>query len=184
MTRRPARLSSVPCLLSQEVVAARVCSLALQVSQDYAGREPIVVGVLKGSWMFMADLVRHLAFPVLCDFVKLSSYGASTATSGTLRLDLDMSLPAEGRELLIVEDIIDTGLSVRWLLDHLQAKRPGGVRVCALLDKPSRRQVAVPLDYVGFTIPDRFVVGYGIDFGEWYRELPYVGYLPGEGGES
>jgi hypoxanthine phosphoribosyltransferase len=134
--------------------------------------------------MFMADLVRHLTFPVLCDFVKLSSYGANTATSGTIRLELDMSLPAADRELLIVEDIIDTGLSVRWLLDHLQAKRPAGVRVCTLLDKPSRRQVAVPLDYIGFTIPDQFVVGYGIDFGEWYRELPYVGYLPGEGGES
>jgi hypoxanthine phosphoribosyltransferase len=156
----------------------------LQVSQDYAGRQPIVVGVLKGGWVFMADFVRQLSLPVLCDFVKLSSYGTGLATSGTVRLDLDMSLSAEGRELLVLEDIVDTGISVRWLLEHLQAKRPASVRVCALLDKPSRRRVAVPLDYVGFTVADHFVVGYGIDGGEWYRELPYIGYLPGEGEAS
>jgi hypoxanthine phosphoribosyltransferase len=182
MTRRPERVASVPCLLSAQAVADRVGALAAQLSRDYAGREPILVGVLKGAWVFLADLVRHLTLPVLCDFVKLSSYGADGVSSGVVRLDLDMTLPAEGRELLIVEDIVDTGISLRWLLDRLQARRPAGLRVCTLLDKPSRRRVEVPLDYVGFTIPDRFVVGYGIDYGEWYRELPYVGYLPGEGG--
>jgi hypoxanthine phosphoribosyltransferase len=183
MTHRPARLTSVPCLLSAEVLADRVAGLAREISGDYADREPVLVGMLKGGWVFLADLVRHLTFPVLCDFVKLSSYGAGTATSGCVRLELDVSLDVEGRELLLVEDIVDTGLSVRWLLDHLQARRPAGLRVCTLLDKPSRRRVDVPLDYVGFTIPDRFVVGYGIDFCEWYRELPYIGYLPAEGGQ-
>jgi hypoxanthine phosphoribosyltransferase len=163
-------------------VAGRVGALAARISADYAGRELLVVGVLKGAWVVMADLVRRLTIPVRCDFVKLSSYGDGTSSSGQVRLDLDLSLPVGGQEVLVVEDLVDTGTCLAWLLDHLRARGPAGVRVCALLDKPARRVTPVTIDYLGFTIPDRFVVGYGIDWGERYRELPYVGYIPGEGG--
>jgi hypoxanthine phosphoribosyltransferase len=164
-------------LLSAEAIGQRVRELARQIAADYASRPPILVGVLKGSWVFMADLVRALYLPIRCDFVKLSSYGAGTASSGQIQLQLDLILPAEEQHLLIVEDIVDTGLSTAWLLDHLQHRKPASLRLCALLDKPSRRRTPVQIDYLGFTIPDHFVVGYGIDCGERYRELPYIGYI-------
>ncbi len=174
----------VPCLISAEEIRARVGELARQISGDYTGRELLVVGVLKGGWVFMADLVRLLSVPVLCDFVKLSSYGAGTRTSGEVHLQLDLTLPVEGREVLIVEDIIDTGTCAGWLLDHLRVRRPAGVRTCALLDNPARRVWPVTIDYLGFTIPNRFVVGYGIDWNERYRQLSYVGFLADQGGAS
>ncbi len=169
-------------LLSEQQLAERVEELARQISADYAGKHPLLVGVLKGAWVFLADLVRRLTIPVHCDFVKLSSYGAGTTSTGEVRLHLDLRLPVEDQDVLIVEDIIDTGTCVLWLLDHLQQKKPASIRVCALLDKPARRINSIPIDYVGFTIDDHFVVGYGIDWNERYRELPYVGYVLNGGG--
>ena len=175
---RPAKTREVRCLISSEQIAGRVAELAAQISADYAGKVPVLVGVLKGAWVFMADLVRQLSIPVRCDFVKLSSYGANTSTSGEVQLHLDLTIAAEGQDILLVEDIIDTGTTVPWLLDRLVKKHPASVRLCALLDKPARRRVPVKIDYLGFTIPNHFVVGYGIDAGEEYRELPYIGYIP------
>lgn len=161
-------------LLSADEIAARVRELARDISTDYAGKQPLVVGVLKGAWIFMADLVRHLTIPVRCDFVVLSSYGMNTVSSGAVQLRLDLAISPRGQDVLVVEDIVDTGTSLPWLLDHLRQQQPASIKVCTLLDKPARRQVALTLDYVGFTIPDKFVVGYGIDCGERHRELPCV----------
>jgi hypoxanthine phosphoribosyltransferase len=177
-------LHEVRCLISADQLAQRVVELARQISEDYAGTRPLIVGVLKGAWVFMADLVRHLTIPTHCDFVKLSSYGAGTITSGHVRLDLDLCLSVEGQDVLLVEDIVDTGTCVLWLLDHLRKKNPNTVRLCALLDKPARRIEPVSIDYLGFAIPDYFVVGYGIDWNERYRELPYVGHVLNGGEES
>jgi hypoxanthine phosphoribosyltransferase len=177
----PAGRPDVPCLIGAQEIARRVGELAAQISTDYAGREPLVVGVLAGAWVFMADLVRQVTLPLRCDFVRLASYGAATRTTGQVRLLADMAQPAAGQHLLVVEDIVDTGVCVRWLLEHLRRRSPASVRVCALLDKPARREVEMAVDYVGFTIPDRFVVGYGIDWDERHRGLPYVGYIPEEG---
>lgn len=174
----------VPCLISSAELAQRVQELARQISADYAGKPLVLVGVLKGAWVFLADLVRHLTIPVRCDFVKLSSYGAGTSTSGTVQVHLDLSMPVEGQDVLIIEDIIDTGTSTHWLIEHLKSRRPASLRLCALLDKPQRRLLPVTIDYVGFTIPDHFVVGYGIDWNERYRELPYVGHIISEGEPS
>jgi hypoxanthine phosphoribosyltransferase len=169
-------------LIGEDELSRRVESLARQISSDYAGKKPLLVGVLKGAWVFMADLVRRVSIPVNCDFVKLSSYGDSTSTSGQVQLQLDVSLPIAGREVLVIEDIIDTGTCVLWLLDHLRRKNPASLRLCALLDKPARRLAPVAIDYLGFTIPDHFVVGYGIDWQERYRELPYVAHVVNAGG--
>jgi hypoxanthine phosphoribosyltransferase len=165
------------CLFSREVLAERVAALARQISADYAGKQPLVVGVLKGAWVFMADLVRELAIPVHCDFVRLSSYGNRTETSGAVSLLLDISQDPRGQDILIVEDIVDTGTALHWLRAHLRAKQPASIRVCTLLDKPARRRQPVAIDYVGFTIDDHFVVGYGIDHAERYRDLDFVGYI-------
>lgn len=173
MTSDVSATHEVRCLLTEQQLAQRIEELARQISADYAGRWPLVVGVLKGAWVFMADLVRRLTIPVHCDFVKLSSYGGTT-TTGNVQLHLDLRLPAEGRDVLLIEDIVDTGTCVHWLLDHLRTKNPHSIRVCALLDKPSRRVTPVAIDYLGFTIADHFVVGYGIDWNERYRELPYI----------
>jgi hypoxanthine phosphoribosyltransferase len=166
------------CLFSAEQLARRTDELAREISGDYQGKELLVVGVLKGAFVFMADLVRRLAVPVRCDFVKVSSYGLGTDSTGNVQLHLDLSTSAEGQQILLVEDIVDTGTCSSWLLGHLRSKQPAGVRLCALLDKPSRRKTPVKIDYLGFSIPDHFVVGYGIDCGERFRQLPYVGYVP------
>jgi hypoxanthine phosphoribosyltransferase len=168
----------VPCLIARDDLNRRTAELGQQISADYRGKELVLVGVLKGAFVFMADLARALTIPACCDFVKISSYGMGTKSSGEIRLHFDLSLPLEGRHVLLVEDIVDTGTSIAWLLDHLRKHKPASVRLCALLDKPSRRRTPVTIDYLGFTIPDRFVVGFGIDFAERHRQLPYVGYLP------
>jgi hypoxanthine phosphoribosyltransferase len=165
----------VVTLLSAVQVAERVRELAVRISADYAGRTPLVIGVLKGAWVFLADLVRQLSIPVRCDFVRVASYGSGTVTSGQPRLLLDCTESVTGADVLVVEDIIDTGISTAWLLEYLRGRQPASLRVCALLEKPSRRRATVPIDYLGFEIPDRFVVGYGLDWAERYRELPYVG---------
>lgn len=168
---------SVEPAISAEQLAEMVSELADRISSEYAGQDLLVVGVLKGGWVFMADLVRRLTIPVGCDFVRISSYGAGTESSGEPELLLDITETLAGRHVLVIDDIIDTGISVDWLLAHLQAKQPASLELCVLLDKPARRRVAVEPKYVGFEIPDRFVVGYGIDYAERCRELPYIGYV-------
>ena len=155
--------------------------LAARINADYAGQHPLLVGVLKGAWLFMADLVRELRIPVCCDFVRVSSYGSGTTTSGEPRLLLDVTESLANRQVLVVDDIVDTGISVSWLLERLREHQPASLRLCALLDKPSRRRVDIQADYVGFEIPDRFVVGYGIDYAEQFRELPFIGYVTEHG---
>jgi len=170
----------VEVMISAEQIAERVRQLAAQISADYAGKQPLMVGVLKGAWVLMADLVRQLTIPVRCDFVRVTSYGMATETSGEPQLLLDVLEPVAGADVLVVDDILDTGISVAWLLEHLRKKNPASLRLCVLLDKAERRRVPVPADYVGFSIPDRFVVGYGLDCGEQFRELPFVGHMKGD----
>ena len=166
-------------LIPAEDLTARVAELGRQVRDDYAGRTPMLVGVLKGAVVFLADLMRAINAPCECDFIAVSSYGASTRSSGIVELTKDLSVPIEGRDVLIVEDIVDTGRTLAYLRRNLETRQPGTIRVCTLLDKASRREVPVSLDYVGFTIPDEFVVGYGLDFAGLYRNLPYLAVLEG-----
>ena len=172
-------------LLSEEQIAARVADLGQRISSDYAGRELTLVSVLKGSLPFMADLMRRITLPLRIDLMEVSSYGGtSTESSGLVRILKDLSTPIDGRDVLIVEDIIDTGLTLNYLIRYLKGKNPNSIKVCSLLDKPARRLVEIPIDYVGFEIPDAFVVGYGLDFGEVYRNLRFVGVLRPEAYES
>lgn len=168
-------------LISQMEIATRVGELGREISEDYRGKELVLVGILKGSFILLADLVRSISIPVTVDFVAISSYGDATRSSGVVRIIKDLDEPVEGRHVLIVEDIVDTGLTLKlsYLTESLQAKKAASVRVCTLLDKPDRREAQVHLDYVGFVIPDRFVVGYGLDRGGLYRNLPFVGVLEG-----
>jgi len=161
-------------LITEDEIQKKVNELALQISSDYATRELVVVCVLKGAWVFMADLVRRLSLPVRCDFVRLRSY-QGTETTGKVEMLLDTTSDLEGKDLLIVEDIVDTGITMDYLLSHMQKRGVRSVEVCALLDKPSRRVVDLEIRYVGFTIPDKFIVGYGLDFDEKFRNLPYIG---------
>jgi len=164
-------------LLSGEEVQARVAELGAQLAADYEGREPVLVSVLKGSIIFLADLVRAMPIPLSIDLMEVSSYGTSTESSGQVRILKDLSTSIEGREVIVVEDIIDTGLTLNYLLRYLHDKGPASIRICCLLDKPARRLAPIEIDYRGFTIADRFVIGYGLDYGERYRNLPYVGVL-------
>jgi len=172
-------------LLSEEQIAAKVAELGARISKEYEGRELTLVSVLKGSLPFMADLMRRITIPVRIDLMEVSSYGGTaTESSGLVRILKDLSAPIEGRDVLIVEDIIDTGLTLNYLMRYLRGKNPRSIRVCALLDKPARRLVELDIDYIGFEIPDEFVVGYGLDFGEIYRNLRFVGVLRPEAYES
>src|SRR5688572_21073401 len=168
-------------LITEEQIRAKVRELGSQVSADYAGKSVTLVSVLKGSLPFMADLMRSIEIPVQIDLMEVSSYGGSaTETSGLVRILKDLSSSISGRDVLIVEDIIDTGLTLNYLLRYLRGKNPRSLRICALLDKPARRLVEIPIDYLGFTIPDQFVIGYGLDFAEFYRNLPFIGVLKPE----
>jgi len=164
-------------LLTDAQIRARVAELGVEISHDYAGRQPVLVSVLKGSFVFLADLIRASELPLAVDLMELSSYGDSTETSGQVRILKDLSGSIEDRDVIVVEDIIDTGLTLNYLLRYLHERRPASIRICCLLDKPARRLADIEIDYRGFTIPDRFVVGYGLDFDERYRNLPYVGVL-------
>ena len=164
-------------LLTGEQVQARVAELGAELAADYEGRDPVLVSVLKGSIIFLADLVRAMPVPLSIDLMEVSSYGASTESSGQVRILKDLSSSITGREVIVVEDIIDTGLTLNYLLRYLHDKGPASIRICCLLDKPARRLAPIEIDYRGFTIPDRFVIGYGLDYGEHYRNLPYVGVL-------
>jgi hypoxanthine phosphoribosyltransferase len=169
-------------LISAEAIAKRVREMALEISADYAGRELLVVGILKGSWVFLADLVRMMKIPVLIDFMTVSSYGASTKSSGVVKIVLDLKCPLENRDVLVVEDILDSGLTLKYIVDSLRLRKPRSLKIVALLDKPERRKVDIKADYIGFTVPNKFVVGYGADHAERHRHLPYVGYIEeGEG---
>jgi len=164
-------------LLTKEQVARRVLELAERISADYADRELFVVGVLKGAWVFLADLVRHLTVPVTVDFMMVSSYGSGTCSTGVVKTVLDLKSPVEGRDVLLVDDILDSGLTLRYIVDDMKRRNPNSLRVAVLLDKPERHRADVEVDYIGFTIPNKFVVGYGVDFAERFRNLPYIGYI-------
>ena len=164
-------------LIDQDTLAGRVAELGAEVSADYEGRDLLLIGVLKGAVFFMADLMRHLTIPCEIDFMAISSYGDSTDSSGVVRILKDLDINIEGRDVLVVEDIIDSGLTLSYLIRNLESREPSSLEVCALLTKPSRREIDVPVRYVGFEIPNKFVVGYGLDFAERYRNLPYVGVL-------
>jgi hypoxanthine phosphoribosyltransferase len=158
---------------------ARIAELGGEIGRDYAGERPVLVGVLQGAFLFMADLVRAIPLDLVTDFIGLSSYGAGTASSGEVRLTSDLSMSVEGRHVLIVEDLVDTGLTLDYLKRTLEARHPKSLRVVVLCDKAEARTVAVRVDYVGFTIPDVYVVGYGFDYDGLYRNLPYVAALEG-----
>jgi hypoxanthine phosphoribosyltransferase len=167
--------------IEQERIAARIVELGAEIRRDVGVDEPVhVIAVLKGAFVFMADLVRQISGPVTLDFIAVSSYGSGTASSGQVRLLKDLDRSIEGRHVIIVEDIVDTGLTLSYLQEILWAREPKSLRTACLLSKPSRRKVEVPVEYVGFTIDDRFVVGYGLDFDEQYRQLPYIGVMDGD----
>jgi hypoxanthine phosphoribosyltransferase len=167
-------------LFSDEEIAARVQALGAEISRDYAGRNPLLVGVLKGVLLFMADLLRAITVPCEVDFIAVSSYSPEARDRGVVRLVKDLEAPVAGRHILFVEDIIDTGLTLGYLLRILRAREPASLEVCVLFDKPKRRLIDIPLRYKGFDLPDRFVVGYGLDYRERYRNLPFVGLLKAE----
>ena len=164
-------------LIDEETLQQRVRDLGAEISLDYAGRDLLLVGVLKGAVFFMADLMRELTVPCEIDFMAISSYGAGTDSSGVVRILKDLDINISDRHVLVVEDIIDSGLTLSYLMRSLKARKPATVEICALLTKPERREVDVPVAYVGFEIPNRFVIGYGLDFDERYRNLPYVAVL-------
>jgi hypoxanthine phosphoribosyltransferase len=164
-------------LIETETLGGRVAELGAEISSDYEGRDLLLIGVLKGAVFFMADLMRRLTIPCEVDFMAISSYGASTDSSGVVRILKDLDINIEGRHVLVVEDIIDSGLTLSYLMRNLESREPETLEVCALLTKPDRREIDVPVRYVGFEIPNRFVIGYGLDFAERYRNLPYVAVL-------
>jgi hypoxanthine phosphoribosyltransferase len=161
-------------LISKPEIDDRVQRLADEISRDYEGKELVLIGILKGAFVFMADLIRCLRIPCEVDFVRLASYGAGTVSSGNIMITKDIETPIRGRDVIIVEDIVDTGLTLSFLVDKLKEREPESLKVCVLLDKKERRKVPFEAEYVGFDIPDRFVVGYGLDFNEMYRFLPDV----------
>jgi hypoxanthine phosphoribosyltransferase len=167
--------TNVSVMLSAEQIAARVRELGAQISHDYADRRLVLVSVLKGSFVFTADLARAIDAHARIEFLGVRSYGEGTSTSGVVQITQDLSRPIEGDDLLIVEDIVDTGLTIAHLLELMRTRHPASIKVCALLHTPARTRVEVPIDYLGFTIEDRFVVGYGLDWAERYRNLPYIG---------
>jgi hypoxanthine phosphoribosyltransferase len=167
-------------LVQRDELEHRIRELGAEISRDYAQKELLLIGVLKGAIFFLADLMRHLEIECELDFMAVSSYGASTDSSGVVRILKDLDAPIEGRDVLIVEDIVDSGLTLSYLFRMLRARNPASLEVCALLTKPARREIDLPIRYVGFEIPNRFAIGYGLDFAERYRNLPYVAVLAAE----
>ncbi|MGB2876259.1 MAG: hypoxanthine phosphoribosyltransferase [Gaiellaceae bacterium] len=167
-------------LIDEETLSARIAELGAEISADYQGRDLLLIGVLKGAVFFMADLMRHLTVPCEVDFMAISSYGDSTDSSGIVRILKDLDINIEGRDVLVIEDIIDSGLTLSYLMRNLESREPATLEVCALMTKPARREIDVAVRYIGFEIANRFVVGYGLDLGERYRNLPYVAVLSPE----
>jgi len=164
-------------LISEEQIQNRIKELGTQIALDYAGRNPLLIGVLKGACFFLSDLLRAIDIPLGIEFIAISSYGSSTRTSGEVRILKDLDVPVENRDIIVVEDIVDTGLTLSYLLANLKSRGAASVKLVALLDKHERREREVPIDYLGFEIPDHFVVGYGLDFAERYRNLPFIAVL-------
>jgi hypoxanthine phosphoribosyltransferase len=177
INRRVAEPGVGEILVQPDALAQRVRELGEEISRDYEGRDLFLVGVLKGAVFFLSDLMRHMEVPCEVDFMAVSSYGSSTDSSGIVRILKDLDAPIQGREVLIVEDIVDSGLTLSYLLRTLKAREPASLEVCALLTKPERRKVELPIRYVGFEIPNRFVIGYGLDHAERFRNLPFVAVL-------
>jgi hypoxanthine phosphoribosyltransferase len=171
MTSADSFRSNLETMLTHEAIQKRVRELGQQITADYAGRKPHLVAILKGACIFLSDLVRNIPLPLSLDFIAVSSYGASTKSSGIVRITKDLDSPIEGRDVILVEDILDTGLTLSYLHEYLVNRNPASLKICALLNKPSRRVKEVHADYIGFDIPDKFVVGYGLDVGETYRNL-------------
>jgi len=167
-------------LITSEEIGARVRELGQQITNDYAGQDILMIGVLRGAVIFMSDLARAIKRPINIDFMAISSYGTSTSSSGVVRILKDLDESVEGRHILIIEDIIDSGLTLNYLVENLKSRKPASVRICTLLSKPDRRKVDVQVDYNGFIIPDYFVVGYGLDYAGKYRNLPFIGILKPE----
>ena len=167
-------------LFSEEQLKARVREIAGQIDRDFAGKEPMLISVLRGSFIFMADLMRSITLPCTVDFMAVSSYGSGTTSSGQVKIIKDLSEQIEGKDVIVVEDILDSGNTLSYLLKILENRRPASIRLCTLLDKPERRVKPVEVHYTGFSIPDAFVVGYGLDYAERYRNLPYIGVLKPE----
>ena len=167
-------------LFTEEELKERVAQLGAAITADYAGKAPVLASVLRGSYIFMADLTRHIELPITVDFMSVSSYGSGTSSSGQVEIKKDLSECIEGRDLIIVEDILDSGNTLYYLMDVLRARKPASIKICTLLDKPERRAKPIVADYAGFSIPDAFVVGYGLDYAERYRNLPYIGILKPE----
>lgn len=164
-------------MISATEISTRIKDLGAEISRDYEEKNLVLVGVLRGSIIFLSDLCRSITLPLEIDFLGLSSYGDRTETSGIVRMTQDLSSPIEGKDVLVVEDIVDTGLTMKYLLENLKTRRPRSVKVCTFLDKPEGRKVVVPVDYIAFTIPNEFVIGYGLDYAQKYRNLPYLGVL-------
>lgn len=167
-------------LFSEQEIKGCVRRLADEINRDYAGKEPLVVGILQGSFVFLADLVRQITLPIRVEFMSVSSYGSGTESSGTLNIRLDLAEDIAGRDVILVEDILDSGNTLSRLIPNLLERGPASLKLCVLLDKPDRRVKEVPVDYLGYSIPDAFVVGYGLDYDQKYRNLPYVGILKPE----
>jgi len=167
-------------LISKARIQAKVKQMARKISADYRGKDPVLVGVLRGSFIFMADLLRELSIPVEVDFIAVASYNGGTKSSGVVRLNQDLSTGITGRHVILVEDIVDSGLTLSYLLNNLKTRRPASLEVCTLLDKKDRRRMQVPVKYKGFNIPDKFVVGYGLDHNQLHRNLPYISWIEEE----
>ena len=170
-------------LISAAAIAGRIAELGAQITADYApltqSADVVVIGVLKGSVIFLADLVRHIALPIVVEFIGISSYGDATRSSGVVQITQDLSRPIEGKHIIVIEDIVDTGHTVHYLLENLATRRPASIKLCSLLHKPERAERNVKIDYLGFTIANKFVVGYGLDIAQQYRNLPFIGYVKG-----
>lgn len=167
-------------LFDQEVLGEKIDQLGQQITEDYSGKDLLLVSVLKGANVFVADLMRKIKIPLQIDFIAVSSYGLSTESSGVVKIIKDLDQSIEGKDVLIVEDIIDTGLTLHYLYENLLSRKPNSLKICTLLDKPERRKIDMKIDYKGFDIPDEFIIGYGIDYAEQYRNLPFVGVLKRE----
>ena len=161
-------------LFRREEIEATVKRLAVEIKKDYQNKNPLLIGILKGSFVFMADLIRLLNFPLEVEFIRLSSYGGNKKSSGRIKVVQGLRSLIKGRDILVIEDIVDTGLTISFLLDYLWQRKPASLKLCALTDKPSRRQIPVTIDYLGFTVPNEFIVGYGIDWDEKFRYLPDI----------
>ena len=175
------RKSNLDVLITEEKLQSRIREIAAKINKDYEGKEPTIVGVLKGSFIFMADLIRQIPLPLSCDFIRVSSYDNRKEPNGTVRIEFDITQSIKGKDVILVEDIVDTGSTVKFLIDTILAKKPKSLKICALLKKAARGVADVDVDYLGFTIPNVFVAGYGLDYAGKYRNLPYLAAFKNKG---